>query len=242
MAEHDISVEMNNISVENKDKTENSTVNSTENKTHEHKHMSNFLVKTMVEPQEVQEEDNDAIGIEVNGWNAHNTQTATKWKNDLAETSYAYQIIMDSYRATLLNINISTLVFTSVASFLSLGRYGIDETNKTANYVFTSLVALFSVCSMILTGVYKFLGYTEQIDKILTYVAQIDMFYSKMNTMMQIDASLRENGNDFIKRESTTYSWLMNGPTISISDYDNALKIVQSKVRTKSSYKYRYDC
>jgi hypothetical protein len=239
MAEHDISVEMNNISVENKDKTENST----EHKTHEHKHMSNFLVKTMIEPQEVPvEEDTDAVDIEVNGWNAHNTQTATKWKNDLAETSYVYQTIMDKYKATLLDINISTLVFTSVASFLSLGRYGIDETNKTANYIFTSLVALFSVCSMILTGVYKFLGYTEQIDKILTYVAQIDMFYSKMNTMMQIDASLRENGNDFIKRESTTYSWLMNGPTISITDYDNALKIVQSKVRTKSSYKYRYEC
>ena len=242
MTEHNISIEMNDVSVENKDKSENSAENKPENKTHEHKHMSNFLVKTMVEPQEVQEEDNDAIGIEVNGWNANNTQTATKWKNELAETSYTYQIIMDNYRATLLNINIATLVFSSIASFLSLGRYGIDETDKTANYVFTSLVALFSVCSMILTGVYKFLGYTEQIDIILTFVAQIDMFYSKMNTMMQIDASLRENGNDFIKRESTTYSRLMNGPNISIKDYDSALKIVQSKVRTKSSYKYRYDC
>ena len=205
-------------------------------------HGKNFLVKNIVDDTYGTFNYNDKT--HANGWTTRNVATLTKWQDEISDSSYVYQIVIDRYKTTLLHISIAALMCTSISAFITLGRYGVSLSNQhITNIILNTLVAMFSIAATILLEIYRLLNFENESDKMLTHVVLLDQFYGKLRSQLLLHSSLRENAGDLLTREAETYATLMNGPNILISHYKTALDTMKNNKlkNVYSCYKYKYN-
>ncbi len=161
--------------------------------------------------------DNDLVNYKYargQNWNPENVRTLMQW----IHLSAIYVDIMNEstgyYRRWLRRNTILNLLFSTIASTVSISQFNISETNNpTLSFALKIMFSVMTSTLAVATGLVKIYQIQEKLESSIQLQQDWTLFGSRLTSEMQLPEHLRKDALYLIVKMKDTYSGLIKAQT-----------------------------
>jgi hypothetical protein len=158
----------------------------------------------------------------INEWSSDNIALLTAWDEQTTKSLFIYEYILEKYRTKLNKWLIMTLVCTSISALLAGVSSALSAvgTYMWIVFAFNIAIVMVSVIGSFVNGYISMEGWPDLVTTISGYSEKLNSFLCIIKTEAILPLTLRQKGNDFVVKENSIYTDLMQkSPQIDLSDY-----------------------
>jgi hypothetical protein len=158
----------------------------------------------------------------INNWSDDNIALLNAWDEQTTKSLFIYEYILEKYRRKL-NIWLTlTLICTSISALLAGVSSALSAvgTYMWVVFAFNVAILLVSIIGSFVNGYINMEGWPDLVTVISNYCEKLNSFLYTVKSIAILPLTLRQKGDDFIVKENSTYTNLIQTPPqISLSDY-----------------------
>jgi hypothetical protein len=158
----------------------------------------------------------------INDWSSDNIALLNAWEEQMTKSLFIYEYVLEKYKNKLNKWLTLTLLCTTISALLAGVASALSAvgTYMWVLFAFNIVTVVVSVIGSFVNGYINMEGWPDLITLISGYCDKLTTFLCTIKATTILPLTLRPKGDDFITKENTIYtSLIQRPPQITLSDY-----------------------
>jgi hypothetical protein len=169
--------------------------------------------------------ENMLIQDNINGWNDSANTTIKNWYKIFKQQSFTYQWILDKNRRMSDNLNVLSIISSSLLGIFSGFKLWIDS-DAMFQTVSNIMLMFMNFIVALITALSKRYIDDERNEAIRTYIEEVDSFLGEISAQVLKSPVYRMQADEFFKQNNDKYTRLISiMPNLSIYEISESKKI-----------------